>query len=607
MTGLSSALRIGTNGLNVAQASLAMVSHNVVNANTPGFSRQIAISGSTSINGSGTGVALSEIQRVTDKFINFRSTQATSDTSYAQTRKSYLDTLEGVMTGGSAQGGLETLAANFFTSVTELSNDPSKSALKRNVVQQAELMTKTIRDIADDLTTTATDADTTITAELATINQILKDISKLNTEISAISLNRNDGGSGSDLKDARDNKITELAKLLKLQKAVDESSGSVRVTLENGRRLVDYAGFVQIKRVAGVPYQGLSVQSVQVDGTLALTELPIYADSLTSGKLKALIDTRDTLVPNLQAQLDTFTNTFRTEFNKIASQGSSTPPQASLTSANTIGNVVGVTTDLYTTAGFTGLPGSSFHLSVTNSLGQPVLTTQPAAAITLPAGGPYSITDIANLINNNPTVGNTALGGLNGVIASAQIDSSGRPYLQIQTANSSQRVVLASNGGGDFLGLMGMNNVLTGVNASDFAIDSKFINNPELLPIARMRTTDGGLSNLDNRNILALGALADSKLTFSASGGLGVQNTTVSDYAGQIVSNLTVVINDAKDRVNFTTNVSTQLENLRSEISGVNVDEELAQMLVYQNSFQASARIISVVNQLLDELTSILR
>jgi flagellar hook-associated protein 1 len=240
-------------------------------------------------------------------------------------------------------------------------------------------------------------------------------------------------------------------------------------------------------------------------------------------------------------------------------------------------------------------------------LGQPVVTTIGAAAITLPAAGPFSLTDLATLINTNTTIGNTALGGTNGVIASALVDGTGKPYLQIQAANSSQRLVLANGSVGDALGTLGMNNILTGTGAADFNINPNFVANPELLPTARMRSTDGGLSNLDNRNILALAALADTKLTHAASGGLGAQNATTAGYAAQVVSNLSVTINAAKDRVTFTTNISTQLENLRSQISGVNVDEELAQMLVYQNSFQASARIVSVVDQLLDELVNIIR
>lgn len=607
MSNLTTALRIGTTGLNIAQTSLATVSHNVVNANTPGFTRQIVQAGAKSINGFGYGAELASIQRISDKFINLRATAAQSDLSYAETRKTYLDTLEGVITGSSAQGGLEAVASDVFKSISELSNDPANSALKRNVVQQTDLLTSTVRDIHRDLVITATDADNQITTEIVNTNQLLKDIHALNVQVAGLNTQLANGSNANDLRDARDSKVKELAKLFKLQVSENGENGSVRITLENGRRMVDEAGYVQLKRSPGIPYQGLVVQSVLVDGTLSSTELPVEPTTLTTGKFKALFDTRDIVVPNLQAQLEVFTDTFRTEFNKIASQGSSVPPVRTLTSDNTLTGVPATTTNLYSLPEFASLAGSTLHLSVTNSLGQPVLSTTTTAAITLPAAGPFSLNDLATLINNNPTVGNGALGGTNGVTATALIDPSGRPYLQIQAANANQRVVLANAGTGtnNPLGVLGMNNILTGTTASDFAVDGKFITNPELLPTARMRSVDGGLSNLDNRNILALAGLADIKLAYGAAGGLGAQTTTVSGYASQMVSNLSVVINDAKDRVTFTTNVSTQLEKLRSEVSGVNVNEELAQMLVYQNSFQASARIISVTDQLLKDLVNL--
>jgi flagellar hook-associated protein 1 FlgK len=601
MSNLTNALRIGTSGLNIAQTSLATVSHNVVNANTPGFSRQIVQPGAAAINGFGNGVQLQSIQRVADRFINLRNIAAQSDVQYAQTRKTYLDTLEGVMTGASAQGGLEAVAGEVFKSISELSNEPSNSALKRNVVQKAETFARTVRDVDTDLNTTATDADQQVSAEISNANQLLKDIGALNAQIAALNNSQQaNGANANDLRDSREGKINELAKLFKLQVAENGENGAIRVSLENGRRMVDDAGYVQLKRTVGSPYQGLAVQSVLVDGSLSSTELPIEPSTLTSGKFKALFDTRDILVPNLKAQLEVLADTFRTEFNKVASQGSSVPPVRTLTSGNTPGNVAAATTDLYSLPQFAGLAGGTLHLSVVSSLGQPALSTQLALPITLPGAGPFSLNDLATLINADPNVGA-------GVTATAQIDANGRPFLQIQATNPNQRIVLANAGATDVLGTLGMNNVFTGTGAADFEIDAKFIANPELLPTARMRTSDGGLSNLDNRNILALAQLADTRFNIPAAGGLGAQTTTVAGYSSQMVSNLSVVINDAKDRMTFTTNVATQLEQLKSEVSGVNVNEELAQMLVYQNSFQASARIISITDQLLEELVNIVR
>ncbi len=603
---LTNALRIGTAGLNVSQVGLSTVSHNVVNANTEGFSRQSLQTTAVANNGFGNGVQMGSIQRVSDRFLNERVYAARSDLEFSDTRKSYLDTLEGVVTNASATGGMEALARGVFESYSNLSNDPANSALKRNVVQQSQLFSQTVRDVYDDLTTTAADADNAITSEISTINQLLRDISNLSGQISAVTNGSASGANANDLLDARGTKINELAKRLKLQVNENATSGGLRVTLENGRRLVDESGYVQLKRTSGTgTYQDIGLQAVQVDGSLSSTTLPIDPTSLTSGKIKALVDIRDSVVTNLKSQVDSFANALRTEVNKISSRGTSYPPVRTLTSGSTAA-AGGVATDLYSTTGYTSLVGNTFNISVTNSLGQPVLTTQGGTPLTLPGAGPFSLTDLATLINTNATIGNTTLGGTNGVTATATTDGSGNPYLQIQAANASYRVVL-SNVSGDPLGILGMNNVFTGTGAADLNVASSIVANPELLPVARMRTTDGGVSSLDNQNILAMAAFADTKVGFSAVGGLGAQTTTLSGYAGQIVSNLSITISDAKDRQTFADNISNQLEQLKSSATGVNVNEELSQMLVYQNSFQASARLISVVNDLLAELVNIVR
>jgi flagellar hook-associated protein 1 FlgK len=118
--------------------------------------------------------------------------------------------------------------------------------------------------------------------------------------------------------------------------------------------------------------------------------------------------------------------------------------------------------------------------------------------------------------------------------------------------------------------------------------------------------TDGGVSSTDGQNIIALAGLADTKLTFASAGGLGAQTATGVAYLNTVSSNLAVSVSAAKDNASFTTNLQTQASDLATSVSGVNINEELAQMLVYQNGFQASARIISIVDDLLKELVNII-
>lgn len=602
MSSLSNALRIGTAGLQFSQVGLGTVSHNLVNSNTEGYSRQQVQSSAVVNNGFGAGVALNNIQRITDRFLNLRMLAATSDSAQADIKKSYLDTIEGAVTNSSGQGSIETIVGNMFKAMNALTNDPGSSSLKRNVVQQGELTAQTLRDIDADLAQVATDTDNAITAELNTVNQLLVDIHRLNKEIAAQNLGVANGANTNDFRDKRDLKVSQLAQRFGIQVTENTSSGGVRISTESGRKLVDEASYVVLKRTVGTPYKAIGAQNTQVDGTLSATILDIDTAELTTGKIKGLTEVRDTLVPNLKAQFAEFTTQLRTTVNTLHSQGSSYPPLRTLTSGNTAG-LPNTTTDLFTNLSGS-LANASFNVSVVNSNGDVVLSTTTSSPITLPATGPFTLDNLATLINNNVTVGNGALGA-GGVTGIATLDTNGNPILQIQAANSNQRVVL-SNVNGDALGILGMNNFFTGTTPATLQVKSALSNDPNQLAIARMNS-NGSLSSSNTQNIVPLAQLSDTTISFGAAGGLGAQTDTAVGYLGQVISNLAVTLNAGKDRAIFTDGLKNQLAELTSSVSGVNINEELSQMLIYQNSFQASSRIITVVSQLLEELANTIR
>ena len=600
---LSTALGIGISGLQYSQAGLSTISHNVVNANTPGYSRQVAQAGAVAYNGYGAGVNLTTIQRITDQFLTTRTLNAASDLAYATARQSYLQAVEGTFSGASDDGSLATLTNAFFGALSNLANSPSDAALRRNAVQSATLLTDTIKSVHDDLTTTQTRLDQSITAQLATVNTALKRIYDLNVEIAQQSGGVN-GANTNDLQDARDAQVAILAQNFKLNVSVT-GNGSLRVLTEDGRKLVDEGSYVQLTR--GGPavngFAGIVAQNVKVNGELDSAQIPIYTDNLSSGSIKSLVQMRDSDIPSFIAQLDQFTKTFTTAFNKVSSQGSTVPPQGSLTSANTLG-LGTINSDLYTGLDST-LSGASFNASVVDSNGNVIATTVGNGGPIVLGGASLSLAQLAALINGNADVGNTTLGGTGGITATAATDSLGRPIIKLETQTPGQYVVL-SNVSGDVMGALGFNNFFTGTDSNTVAVNAALEANPDLIPVGRMRA-DGGLSSLNNENILAMSQLAETKQTFGAAGGLAAQYLSPVGYLGQVTSNLATVLNDANSRQTFADNVNNQITQLKGSVSGVNINEELAQMLVFQNSFQASSRIITVVNDLFDTLLSVLR
>lgn len=602
--GLSSALGIAISGMQYSQSGLSTVSHNVTNTNTVGYTRQIIQGQSVAYAGFGSGVTISETQRPVDKFLQQRTLTQVAELDYAATRSSYLSSVEGAFSSASTEGSLQDLVGDMFASFNDLANSPADSALRKNAVQTATLLMDTVRGINTDIDTIQGRIDGQMTAELESLNDVLKRIYDLNVEIATQQLSGTTGANTNDLQDQRDLQIEELAKRFKIN-VTQAQNGSYRVVAENGRTLVTESTYIQFKRTAGGgPFGDIVTQNVLVNGDLNPTEIPFYTDALTSGRIKSLIDFRDETVPDMIAQLDEFTQTFTTELNKIHSRGSAIPPVNSLSSGN-FGTLTATTDNL-----FTGLDASlasdSFHVSVVDAQGNVINTTVGSAggAIDFPAVGPFSLDDLATLINNDPAVGNTTLGTTLGVTATTGTDAAGNPFIRLQTATAGQYVVL-SNASGDVLGLLGMNNMFTGTTSDDIDVKAALKTNPELLAVGRMRATDGGLSTLNNENILAMAQMAETKLNFDAAGGIGAQTLSGANYVGQITSTLAVTINDANNREKFADTLYNQLAELKSSISGVNLNEELSLMLIYQNSFQASARIVNVVNELFDTLISL--
>lgn len=601
MSSLTSALRIGVSGMQYSQLALGTISHNVVNANTTGYSRQIVQASAASTAGFGSGVQLDSVQRITDRFLVSRMLTAGSASAYATTKSSYMTSLENTFSTAGSGGGLESVVGSFVSSMNSLANDPSNSSLRRSTVEQAGLTAQALNNTAIDLQQVATDADNQITAELNSVNQLLRDIYLLGRQISEVQTSAN-GGNTNDLMDARDQKISQLSQVFGIQVSYDAENNGVRILTETGRKLLDSSGYVQLSRgVSGGDYQTIVAQNVRQDGSLAEAKMVIDPADLSTGKIKALAEIRDEVVPDLMRQLDEFTETFTSALNALSSQGTSYPPQHSLTSANTA-NLAAPTTDLLTN-GFASLSGATLNISTTTTVGGVISTTvgNPITLTPVAPGGTLSLQDIADQINNDPNIGNAVLGGTNGVIATAATDINGNPYLKIEAADPNARVVMENAGNTNALGSLGFNNLFTGSTAATVAVRSDIAANPDKFPVAQMNSS-GGVSSTDGQNIVAMAQIGDTRLSFDAAGSLGVQTVTPVAYLNTLVSNLAVSTSSARDNETFAINLYTQSQELVSSVSGVDLNEELAQMLVYQSSFQASSRIINVVNELLEAL-----
>jgi flagellar hook-associated protein 1 FlgK len=148
-----------------------------------------------------------------------------------------------------------------------------------------------------------------------------------------------------------------------------------------------------------------------------------------------------------------------------------------------------------------------------------------------------------------------------------------------------------SSGGYGLTGTTG-NNFFNGTNAATITVNPALANNPSLIQASASATSPG-----DNTVALQLANLATATQS-------GLANQTFNESYDSSVATLGTALNDANTQVTNQTAVSNMLETQRGSVSGVNVDEEMTNMMTYQQAYQASAQLVNTVNTMLSETIS---
>ena len=589
MVGLSSALNISVGSLLFNQTALSTISHNLANVNNENFSRQELLPSAQFIDGFGAGVDLDSIVRRVDEQLQEELTGQVSIRSFAQTEKRFMENVEIIFGRPNSGTNINNVLSDVFAQFNNVAGLPESSSQRLNAVNQLQFMSEQLNSMNSQMLNLQQTLDGEVDNQITTVNRALERIHDLNIEI-AVTRNTSLGGQNTnDLEDARQEQLNFLAERLKVNILFDKDNRAI-VNSENGQQLITSGGYSQLERTPAVLpsiFAGIGVRSIGASGNPANFVLPLNTANLSGGSLPAILDVRDNEIPNVLAQLDEFARVTINSFNEAHSRGVGVPPPSSLTSVQL--TTPGV--DLFAEIGL--VPGSSFDVSlVSQTTGAPLNTT----TVTLPGAPPLST---ANLV----TVINTALGGA-GFPASVSAAFAGGQLTIEDTASTGGIVV--GNDADDFLGKIKLNPLLEGTDAGTMSVRADILAQPGLLATAQMRAADGGLSFNNNANAIELTQAGSANVSFNAAGTLTPQVDTLEGYFSTITSNLAVNLQDNSRRLDFTEALERDLRERNASVSGVNTDEELANMIIFQNAFQASSRVITTVDEMFDTLLNII-
>ncbi|MDH4945271.1 flagellar hook-associated protein FlgK [Sulfurimonas sp. C5] len=624
MANLFNTLGIGYSGLSAAQVAINTTGHNIANAETEGYTRQrvineAAIPLSTTSGQIGNGVRVLDIKRVFDNFVFDRYASVSADKEYSdfemktlEELSSYFPEIDGV--------GIKADLAAYYDMWQTFADNPDNDAIKIALAKQTESLTNHIKDTQDQIIALQQEVNSQLELNINQVNEIAAQIAELNLSIDTAE----SAGTfeASDLRDKRNVLERSLARLigadvnqgqLEANIQIDSNSntktGSYTISV-NGFNIVDGSTYhpLRIDKTKS-EYGFFEVSYERQDGTLIPLE-----EELNGGKIGAIFDLRgralddttgmptDGIIQTVVAQFDAFAKGLIESTNNLYAQSNTTSMQSNIVPLN-VGDAL-LSSNL-------NIHEGAFDVIIYDVDGNEVARR----TINIDAGTTMSGVAGSNSIQAQITENKDDNGDLNGnndvddfMQFNFQPSATGelRLELNIDAASKAQGYTfsIADNlktnefsSGSNFAGAIGLHRFLDGKNARDIKINADLANNPTTIR-AGYSTSSG-----DNRVALDMVQQQFEKYDFA----VGRDNYNSSIY-GMFDVSATYVGITTNSAISRNETISTQFNATELEynsITKVSIDEEMTNLIKYQTSYGAAAKVITTVDQMMQTLLGI--
>jgi len=557
-TNIFSALSSAKLGLLAQQLAIEVTGQNIANVETEGYSRQdVTFEANTprhaikygSMHQIGTGVRVAGIERAHDQFLFEQIMDEGDLTGSTEVKKEIFEQLEVLFNEGSGRS-LNDALSSFFASIHDLATNARGMSERADLVSKAEHLASTFNQTGKQLFTIQRNIDATIETEVVEINSLTTQIGKLNESIHA-----NEPASqykANDLRDNRDRLVKELSKKIDIQ-LIEESDNQISLTLKDGTALVLKDQVFDLS--TSINANNESFNDVYID--IGSTTKNITS-TIKGGELRGYLDMRDTKVESVLDKMNILSGSFIQEFNSIHREG----------------------------FGIDGSSGLDFFtpLDVTvdhdaDNTGTAVVSMTNASPTTVSVDEfEIAFTDSNEFTLNNLTT-NASSGTFTFTTGSTFNIKDGFAVAISGTAASGDKVTFSVSE--DAASLMSVSSTITADGQK----------------IAAGTTTNG-----DGGNALLMADLQNelvfNSVTWSSESG----SFTFDEYYNAVVSTIGIKSFSAQAILRQQEGVMLQLNSRRESISGVSIDEEMIKMIKFQQAYNASARMISMVDEMLDTL-----
>ncbi len=630
MTSSFFGIEMGKRSLQQFKTALEVTGNNINNVSTKGYSRQRVVMSSfdkpleqPSLNRAeragqlGQGAEITAIERVRDQFIDSRIGVELGSSSYWDTKFTYLNQVEAIYNEPSDLNLRSDLDA-FWQGWQDMADNPTERATRFVVIERAERLNSTLNQMHGQMSDIRNNINTMVEAKVKRVNEIANTIKSLNMEISK---QQAMGQSPNDFLDRRDLLIDELSSLANISvKSVDPDETIIYI----GSRHLIQGGIVsplEINRNA--ENEGMFDVDWQIDGA---------ATQFESGELKALLELRDTDLVQAINDLNTFAINLSDSVNEIHRDGFGLNQETGVNffsmtpiTTNVNGNYdinedgADDATMLFKISGVNAVDTNApVGANGTLTLGS---ISRDGENITIDYTEGMKLQDLIDRVNSSQANVSAYVDHRDRLIFKARaFDDYLAPNYYIKHVEDSGQLLtgiagMLNNSGADAafnFNQADQINQLAG-DGRNYSV-SPYRSPAEAIRVSETIRTDtnfiaassgidtdgqGSLNKWngvgDNANALAVANLRFKEMMVDS-------HSTFNDFYTGSIARIAARTETANTEVQKQEIVISYLEGLRQSVSGVNLDEEMAQMVMYQHGYNASARIVSMMDQLLDTI-----
>jgi flagellar hook-associated protein 1 FlgK len=591
--GLTQALATSLSGLTATQTGLSLVAGNVANAQTPGYVRKTATLVDNASGGGASFVQVAAINRMLDQFVQSQLRTESAGAGYADLRANMYNQLQGLYGTPGSISTLESTFNNFTSSLQALTTTPDDRTTQTAVVSAAQQLTQQLNSLSDGIQALRSQAELGLSNDVTQATSALQQIAQLNQQLS---VSPQQDSTTAALEDQRDSAIDQLSKLMDIR-VVPGNNNQVSITTTSGVQLVsggqastlsfDARGTISAQAQWSANPAQRGVGTITLAAPNGSTTDLVASNAIRSGEIAGYLEMRDQTLVQAQDQLDQFAAAISSALSGQPTAGAAASSGAQNGFAVDIGSLS--TGDSVAVSYTDTASGQQRHLTVSGldfSGGMTSVVSQINAALagtgmtaSNPSGTTLQILDdgAANTVDVNSLTAIAQTTTLTGAVALPLFVDGSSPYAGATTAGVPQSLGFAGR----------------------IAVNQGLVDDPSLL----VNYQAGTAAADPTRPNFIYDQMVNAALDYSPSAGIGTAaapfSGTAGTYLSQIVGLQAAAANNAANLQQGQDVVLNSLQQRFNSTSGVNIDQEMSDLLTLQNSYAANARVMNTVNAML--------